>query len=133
MTTTDNLPVIFDRNGREFTSFDLPELSYAETMAALVAARAQVLERMALVEQPTGPIELPPDPDEKPKLTVAGVIALAAGTIAISGLVFTAMRYPGTDLVFWAIGIALAVSVASAFVLLRTAPVVAPDMASDRP
>lgn len=57
---------------------------------------ATVGEPASLVEQPTGPIDLPPDPDTKPttsdKVNAAGSMTCLAG--ALGGLIWTANTQP---------------------------------------
>src|SRR6185436_13846312 len=73
---------------------DLIDLTKAEVLAMMTSAREVMLQRAALVGQPTGPVQLPPPP--KPgkanAVDTAGSLTVLGG--ALAGLIWTANTSP---------------------------------------
>ncbi len=123
MTTTDLTP---------YRSFDLatvgepaemPELSLAEVTDMLTSARQAMLQRAALVEQPTGPADLPPKPQPQPqstgdKVNLIGSLTVLSG--ALTGLAFNAGISP--ELVIYPVGASIVAMGIAAGVHLRSLP-----------
>ena len=82
---------------------------------------ATVGEPAALVEQPTGPIDLPPEPQPQPgsdKVNLIGSLTLLSG--ALTGLAFNAGSSP--ELVIYPVGASIAAMSIAAVVHLRSLP-----------
>lgn len=119
-------PVVFHTDEAHHLVADdnLTAFTYAEVHAMATTEHTAMLQRADLVEQPTGPVDLP-DPDTKPttgdKVDLIGSLTVLSG--ALTGLAFNAGTSP--QLVIYPVSASIAAMGIAAVVHLRGLPKVA--------